>query len=55
MGCWLDYEEIEKMFVKQELHPLDLKLALAREINSLLKVFRENKERLEKLGKAGYS
>ncbi|HLD72789.1 MAG TPA: tyrosine--tRNA ligase [Candidatus Nanoarchaeia archaeon] len=50
-----DYEEIEKMFIKQELHPLDLKLALAREINSLLKVFRENKERLEKLGKAGYS
>ena len=50
-----DYEEMEKMFIKQELHPLDLKLALAREINSLLKVFRENKERLEKLGKAGYS
>ncbi len=49
-----DYEEIEKMFVKQELHPLDLKLALAREINSLLKVFRENKDKLEKLGKAGY-
>lgn len=49
-----DYEEIEKMFVKQELHPLDLKLALAREINSLLAVFRQNKEKLEKLGKAGY-
>ncbi len=50
-----DYEEVEKMFVKQELHPLDLKLALAREINSLLAVFRQNKDRLDKLGKEGYN
>lgn len=47
------YEEIEKVFVKKELHPLDLKLALANEINSLLKVFGKNKE-LGKLSKDGY-
>ena len=46
------YEEIEKVFVKKELHPLDLKIALAKEVNNLLKVFKDKK--LEKISKDGY-
>ena len=48
------YQEIEKAFVKKELHPLDLKNAVAKEINLLLTVFRKNSAKLEKLSKAGY-
>ena len=48
------YSEIEQAFVKKELHPLDLKNAVAKEINVLLKVFRENKEKLDQLAKQGY-
>ena|SRR3989344_2628043 len=39
-----NYKEIEKDFASKKLHPLDLKNAVAREINILLKPFRENKE-----------
>ena len=46
------YQEIEKVFAKKELHPLDLKIALAKEVNKLLKVFKDKK--LEKLAKEGY-
>ena len=46
------YEEIEKVFVKKELLPLDLKIALAKEVNNLLKVFKDKK--LEKISKDGY-
>src|SRR3989344_6040508 len=38
------YNEIEKDFINKKLHPLDLKNAVAKEINILLKNFRENKE-----------
>ena len=31
-----DYSEIEKAFVEKKLHPLDLKQAVAQEINALL-------------------
>lgn len=48
------YEELEKIFIQKQVHPLDLKVALAREINILLKPFRENKEKLEKISKEGY-
>jgi len=41
------YEEIEKDFVRKKLHPLDLKNAVSREINLLLKDLRNNKELLE--------
>jgi tyrosyl-tRNA synthetase len=47
-----NYEEIEKVFVKKELHPLDLKIALAKEVNNLLKVFKDKK--LMKISKDGY-
>ncbi len=38
------YEEVEKDVVEKKVHPLDLKNAVAREINLLLKNFRENKK-----------
>ena len=49
------YQEIEDAFIKKELHPLDLKNAAAREINTLLNVFHKNKLKLEKIAKEGYS
>lgn len=48
------YDEIESAFVKKELHPLDLKNALAGEINNLLKVCRDKHKVLENLAKEGY-
>jgi len=48
------YEELEKDFTNKKLHPLDLKNALADEINSLLKVFRKDKK-IKELHKAAYS
>ncbi len=49
------YEEIEKAFVSKKLHPLDLKNALAKEVNKLLEPFQKQKAKLEKLSKEGYS
>lgn len=49
------YEEVEETYRKKELHPLDLKNAVAREINLLLSVFRKNQEKLEKTAKEGYA
>jgi tyrosyl-tRNA synthetase len=41
------YEEIEKDILSKELHPLDIKKTTAKEINNLLKNFRENKKLLD--------
>jgi len=41
-----NYEEIEKDFKSKKLHPLDLKNAVAKELNLLLKGFRDDKELL---------
>ena len=49
-----DYDEIEKMFVQKKLHPLDLKNAVADEINKLLKVFRDNKKMLQEFAEKAY-
>lgn len=49
-----NYEKIEAAFVKKELHPLDLKNALARELNQLLEPFQKQKEKLGKLAKEAY-
>ena len=49
------YEEIEKDYVEKKLHPLDVKIAVAKEINKLLGVFRKNKKILEKLAREAYS
>ena len=48
------YQEIEDAFVKKKLHPLDLKNALAKEVNNLLEPFRKNKAKLEKIAKEAY-
>ena len=50
-----DYEELEKIFVEKKLHPLDLKKAVAKEINKLLKPFQKNKEELRKLAREAYT
>jgi len=49
-----NYEEIEEKFLKKELHPLDLKLALAFEINRLLEPIRKKNVELNKLAKTAY-
>lgn len=38
------YEAVESDFIAKKLHPLDLKNAVAKEINTLLKNFRDSKE-----------
>lgn len=38
------YEEVEKDVLEKKVHPMDLKNAVAKEINILLKNFRENKK-----------
>ena len=50
---YASYEEVKKDFIDKKLHPLDLKNAVAAEINKLLKIFQANKE-LQKLHKAAY-
>lgn len=49
------YEKLEKDFIDKKLHPLDLKNALAKEINSLLEPIRKNKSKLQRLYKEAYS
>lgn len=49
-----NYDSLEKDFVDKKLHPMDLKQALAKEINKLLEPVRKNKTKLEKLSKAAY-
>lgn len=38
------YSEAEKEFIEKKLHPMDLKIAIAKEINLLLIKFREDKK-----------
>lgn len=39
-----NYGEIKQDFIEKKLHPMDLKTAVAKEINALLKTFREDKK-----------
>jgi len=48
------YEEIEEAYTSKKLHPLDLKNAAAKEINKLLKPFRDEKAEIEKLSNEAY-
>jgi tyrosyl-tRNA synthetase len=48
-----DYEAVEKDFISKKLHPLDLKNAVAKEINLLLEDFRKDKK-LHELHKKAY-
>ncbi|MDP3728113.1 MAG: tyrosine--tRNA ligase [bacterium] len=52
---YMKYEDIEKDFAAKKLHPLDLKTALAREINNLLKPIRTKQKHLEKIAASAYS
>ena len=47
-----NYEEIEKDFVSKKLHPMDLKMALAKEINIILSKI--NRKKMEKLARIAY-
>ncbi len=47
-----NYKEIEQAFVKKQLHPLDLKNAVAKEFSALLKGI--NKKKLDELAKKAY-
>ena len=49
------YSQLEKDFKSKKLHPLDLKMAVADEINDLLKGFRKESKKLEKLSNEAYS
>ncbi|MBI2668516.1 tyrosine--tRNA ligase [Candidatus Woesearchaeota archaeon] len=47
--------ELERAFISKQLHPLDLKNAVAREINTLLTPFRKNRTKLEKIAQEAYA
>ena len=49
------YSYLEKDFMSKKVHPLDVKMAVASEINILLEPFRKNKKVLDKLSKEAYS
>ena len=48
------YPEVEEAFMKERLHPMDLKHALALEINSLLEPIRKKKTELFQIVKEAY-
>ena len=48
------YEEIESAYAAKQLHPLDLKMAAAKEISLLLALFQAQKEKLERIAKEAY-
>ena len=50
-----NYEELEKDFKNNKIHPLDLKNALSDEINELLSIFRRNRVKLNKLSELAYN
>lgn len=41
---YANYEAVEKDFIEKKLHPMDLKSGVTRELNNVLKNFRENKK-----------
>jgi tyrosyl-tRNA synthetase len=49
-----NYEEVEKDFVAKKLHPMDLKIAVAKEIVEILKPIQKERKELEKLAKEAY-
>jgi tyrosyl-tRNA synthetase len=50
-----DYDELEKAYVNKIIHPLDLKNAVAKEINLMLKLIRANINILKEYSKKAYS
>ncbi|MDD3083675.1 MAG: tyrosine--tRNA ligase [Candidatus ainarchaeum sp.] len=51
---FLNYEELEKNFAEGKLHPMDLKLSLAKEIDLLLNPIRKKMENKKKLIEEAY-
>lgn len=49
------YDSMEKDFQAKSLHPMDLKITVAKEINNLLKPIRKNREKLLKLWNDAYN
>jgi tyrosyl-tRNA synthetase len=49
-----NYEEIEKDFIEKKIHPLDLKMAIAKEIFNMLKPIQSKRKEIEKLYKEAY-
>lgn len=49
-----NYEEVEADFIAKKLHPMDLKIAIAREINKILILIRKEKKVLERLADEAY-
>lgn len=49
-----NYEELEEVFSQKRLHPMDLKKALAKEINAILEPMRKEHKELQKLSKEAY-
>ncbi len=49
------YSDLEKDYVKGDIHPLDLKNAVAKEIIELLKPIEKKRKQLEKLSAKAYS
>ena len=49
-----DYKKVEKDFIAKKLHPLDLKNAVAREINGMLKPIQKRKKELGELARNAY-
>ncbi|MCK9568324.1 tyrosine--tRNA ligase [Candidatus Pacearchaeota archaeon] len=49
-----NYEEVEKDFIEKKLHPMDLKIAVAKEIVEILKPIQKERKILEKLQKEAY-
>ncbi len=52
---YTSYEDLEKDFALKKLHPLDLKNALAKELNLLLKPIRAKQKQLEKISSVAYT
>lgn len=52
---YTEYVDIEKDFINKNLHPLDLKNSVAKEISKLLKSIQSQKKELEKLAEKAYS
>jgi tyrosyl-tRNA synthetase len=49
-----NYEDIEKDFAEKKLHPMDLKISLAKEISKLLEPIRKEKVKLSKISEEAY-
>ena len=54
MAGFAESKELEKDFAQKKLHPLDLKNALAKELNLLLKPVRDKQKVLEKISEKAY-